>query len=286
MIRTNRSIVKYILLTIITCGIYALWYQHKIAQDINTICDGDGKHTGGLLKFFILGVVTLGVYILIWYFGVANRLISNAERYGVKISGDGKIVLLWRVFGVFLFGVGPFVAENIIMENTNILADAYNKQHYGNKQWEPIMKREQKLEGECRWYILLVSILAFVSTQISFAPPILEDSFAGTALSFLAVISLEWEQNLGLCLLGCGSICFFYFGIMLYVLSAILLLLRRKREVGTSAILAYYCSLVTSIVFFALDTKLFEYISSVYLIIFCVLNVVAIIVLSKNNEVT
>lgn len=127
MISTNRGVIKYILLTILTLGIYAFWYQYKIAKDINTICAGDGKHTGGLLKFMFLGVLTLGIYIFVWYFKTANRLAENAERYGVEVPANGVIVILWKLFGFLLFGIGSLIADHIIMKSTNILAEAYNK---------------------------------------------------------------------------------------------------------------------------------------------------------------
>ena len=266
MIRTNRGIIRYILLTIITCGVYAFWYQHKLAKDINTICEGDGKKTGGLLKLVFFGIITFGVYIFVWYFGVENRLIANAERYGVKLSVDGKAIVLWKLFGVFLFGVGPLVAEYIIMNNTNMLADAYNKHQAGMKQQESVTKCQQKLEGECKWYISLIAILALVSTQINFGPSIWGMDFGGLYI-FYAIVS-EWETNAGLCILGCLIMVFFYLGVMLYVLSAVLLFLRHKREIGTTAVIAFYCNLITAIGFFVLETKLFEHISSFYLTLF------------------
>ena len=129
MISTERSIIKYLIFTLCTCGIYALWYQYKFAEDVNTICEGDGKHTAGLLEFILFTILTLGIYVFVWYFCVGNRLKENAERYGVNLSGDGMTVLLWKVFGCCLFGLGSYVGDYILMRNTNILAAEYNKQH-------------------------------------------------------------------------------------------------------------------------------------------------------------
>ena len=34
-IRTDRSIAIYILLSIVTCGIYSMYFIHSLAKDIN-----------------------------------------------------------------------------------------------------------------------------------------------------------------------------------------------------------------------------------------------------------
>jgi len=128
MISTNRGLGKYILFTILTCGIYGYWFTYQIASDVNTICDGDGKNTGGLLKFILLSIITLGIYSWFWYYNIGNRLAENAPRYNLNFSENGTSVLLWMTLGSFLCGIGPFVAMNILIKNTNALAFAYNTQ--------------------------------------------------------------------------------------------------------------------------------------------------------------
>ena len=44
-IKTDRSLLMYILLTIVTCGIYSYWFIYTIAQDLNEICKEDGEKT-------------------------------------------------------------------------------------------------------------------------------------------------------------------------------------------------------------------------------------------------
>ncbi|MHC6203535.1 DUF4234 domain-containing protein [Breznakiellaceae bacterium SP9] len=50
----------------LTGGIYGLWRIHIIARDVNLMCKGDGKNTGGFLKFFFLGLITLCIYITLF----------------------------------------------------------------------------------------------------------------------------------------------------------------------------------------------------------------------------
>ena len=122
----KRSLVVLILLSIVTFGIYGLYWIHKLAKDVNVICEGDGKKTSGLLVYILLGIITFGIYSLIWVYMLGDRLQDNAQKYNITIKEGGGIVLLWLILGTFII-VGPFIALYIIIKNTNALADEYNK---------------------------------------------------------------------------------------------------------------------------------------------------------------
>lgn len=42
---------------------------------------------------------------------------------------NGTTVLMWLLFGSLLYGIGPFIAMNILIKNTNKICEAYNKAH-------------------------------------------------------------------------------------------------------------------------------------------------------------
>ncbi|MCR3759444.1 DUF4234 domain-containing protein [Clostridium felsineum] len=126
MLDTNKSIWKYALLGIITCGIYSYYTIYKVSQDVNVICDGDGRNTAGLIQFILLSIVTCGIYAWFWYYGVGNRLQENAPRYNLTFAENGTTVLMWMIFGSLICGIGFFVGFNVILKNTNRLALAYN----------------------------------------------------------------------------------------------------------------------------------------------------------------
>ncbi len=126
-IKEDRSLIMYILLSIVTCGIYSYYFLYSIAQDANVVCADDGKKTSGLAAFILLSIVTCGIYAWIWYYSLGNRLSENAPRYGLNFSENGTTVLMWMIFGSFLCGIGPFIAMNILINNMNALAHAYNE---------------------------------------------------------------------------------------------------------------------------------------------------------------
>lgn len=123
---TDRSLLVYILLSIVTCGIYNYYYIHRLSEDMNVACDGDGDTTPGVVSFILLSIVTCGIYSLIWYYKLGNRLQINARRYGMEFSENGTSILLWTFLGAWLCGVGYFIAMYIIIKNTNLICQAYN----------------------------------------------------------------------------------------------------------------------------------------------------------------
>ncbi len=128
-IQTDRNIVMYVLLTIITCGIYGYYFIYKLAQDVNEMCKEDGQNTPGLGMFILLSFVTCGFYAYYWYYQLANRLQANASTYGITIAESGTTILLWCIVGLLVCGLGPYVAMHLIIKNTNAMATAYNQKN-------------------------------------------------------------------------------------------------------------------------------------------------------------
>ena len=122
----KRGLVGFIILSFITFGLYGLYWIYKLAKDVNAICDGDGKNTGGLLKYLFFGMITFGIYDFVWLYMLGDRLQDNAPRYNLQFKESGAAVLLWTIIGSCII-VGPFISMHIIIKNTNALAEEYNK---------------------------------------------------------------------------------------------------------------------------------------------------------------
>lgn len=123
----NRSLLSVVLLSIITCGIYHYIYIYSITNDINLVCEGDGKETSGIVKYLLFSFFTCGIYTLYWHYTFLNRLAENAPRYGKHFEENGTTYLLWTIFGSMLCGIGHFVALHIQIKNLNALCAAYNR---------------------------------------------------------------------------------------------------------------------------------------------------------------
>lgn len=127
----ERSLLKYILLSLVTCGIYSIYFWYQFDRDVNTVCEGDGKQPMSYLAVVALSVVTCSVFLWYWYYKQAERLQGNAPRYGVKIQENGATVLLWFLVGGWFLGIGVLVGDYILMRNLNELARVYNDADQG-----------------------------------------------------------------------------------------------------------------------------------------------------------
>ena len=125
-IRTNRSLIVYILLTAVTCGIYGLWFIHQWAKDLNTMCEGDGKHTRGLLALLLLSLVTCGIYSIIYYYNFCERLNDNCAKNGVASSVNGGKYILFCLLSAVTFGITGLIVMYNMLDTTNKLAANYN----------------------------------------------------------------------------------------------------------------------------------------------------------------
>lgn len=126
-LKDDRGLLSYILLSIITLGIYSYYFFYKLAKDVNVACQGDGERTRGLVGFILLSIITCGIYAWIWHYKLGNRLAQNAPRYGLYFTENGTTILLWNIFGILLCGIGPFIAMHIMIKNTNSICREYNR---------------------------------------------------------------------------------------------------------------------------------------------------------------
>lgn len=126
-LKTNRGLIKFILLSIITFGIYALVAMSAMSTDINVIASRyDGKKTMHYcLLFFIFSWLTLGIAPLVWYHRISARMGAELKRRGISYSFGAGSYWGWCILGVAI-GVGPLVYFHKFFKAMNLLAADYN----------------------------------------------------------------------------------------------------------------------------------------------------------------
>lgn len=125
MLKTDRSFAVFLILSILTCGIYYIWFLHHLAKDTNKICADDGKHTYGVLILALLSVVTCGIYPIFWWVGIADRTKRAGTRMNEYVPNEPSKVMLWMIGGLFISFLS-WVAMYKVIENVNEAAKAYN----------------------------------------------------------------------------------------------------------------------------------------------------------------
>lgn len=121
-----RNFVTVLLLSIITCGIYGIYYMYTITQDMNTMVGNDGRNTEPS-TVVLLEIVTCGFYGWYWYYEQGNRMKALCDQNNIPCEENGTTYLLWTLVGSLICGVGSWIAMYLFIKNFNVLAAAYNQ---------------------------------------------------------------------------------------------------------------------------------------------------------------
>ena len=98
MLKTNRGFWKCFFLSLITLGIYGLWMIHKMAAEAN-LADEQGKKVGGLAFYILMTIVTVGIYSFYWNYRVCEKFADVQRSDGQKEPFTGGSWLLWSIIG-------------------------------------------------------------------------------------------------------------------------------------------------------------------------------------------
>ncbi len=126
-LKTNRGLLKLILLSIITFGIFPIVFYSSISTDLNVICSRyDGKKTMHYcLLFFLIGPITLGIAYIVWIHKISNRIGKELKRRGISYLFGAGSYWGWNVLGSFIV-VGPFIYLHKLSKAMNLLCADYN----------------------------------------------------------------------------------------------------------------------------------------------------------------
>ena len=128
-LKTNKGLLKTILLSLITFGIYSLVVMSSVSNDINVVASRyDGKKTMHFcLLVFIVAPITFGIAGIVWYHKISNRIGAELKRRGIAYSFSATDYWLWNVLGVWIAGILPWVYFYRLISAMNQLNADYNQ---------------------------------------------------------------------------------------------------------------------------------------------------------------
>ncbi len=91
----RKNIALCIILSIVTCGIYLLYWMVCLTDDTNSIAQENG--TSGVLAL-VLTIVTCGIYGLYWAYKCGEKIDRAHELRGEPSSNGGILYLILYVF--------------------------------------------------------------------------------------------------------------------------------------------------------------------------------------------
>lgn len=123
----KKNIALYIILNIVTLGIYRFFFWYKWTKDVDKLCEGDDKESANYFLVLLLNVFSLGINVPVWNYQMAERLYQKADDYGVEIKHGGLFIMIWKLIPF----LGSFIANMMKIVYFNKFVDAYNAQLVG-----------------------------------------------------------------------------------------------------------------------------------------------------------
>ncbi len=100
----RRSIALCIVLSIVTCGIYGLYWMYKITEDANTL-NSETYNTSGTMVI-VLNLVTCGIYGFYWAYMIGKKL-ALIDKTGNKDTSTQGILycILYFLVGIISYAI-------------------------------------------------------------------------------------------------------------------------------------------------------------------------------------
>lgn len=95
----KRDIVKCIIFSVLTCGIYSIYWFIVMTDDVARFSN-DKSLSGGMA--FLLSLVTCGIYQIYWSYLMGKKIYEVSEKRNLKLADNSILYLVLQIFG---FGI-------------------------------------------------------------------------------------------------------------------------------------------------------------------------------------
>ena len=105
----NRSIGVCVLLSIVTFGIYMLYWLYKINEESAQLSGEPEIASGGMV--ILLSIVTCSIYLIYWSYKVGERFDRMRQARGEQPGNLSVIYLLLSIFGLSIVSFALMQSE-------------------------------------------------------------------------------------------------------------------------------------------------------------------------------
>lgn len=96
--RNQRSIPLYIVLTLVTCGLFGLYWFIVLTDETNE-ATGETQLAGGALAL-ILTIITCNIYGWYWAYKMGEKVDSIKSQNGQPAGNTGILFIILQVLGL------------------------------------------------------------------------------------------------------------------------------------------------------------------------------------------
>lgn len=111
----KRDIAVALILTIVTCGIYGIYWFIVLTDDVKSAADDQDFQSGGVA--FLLTLITCGIYGIYWAYKMGELMKKAQEKHGVTVKDNAILYLVLDLIGLSI------VDFALIQSDLNIIAE-------------------------------------------------------------------------------------------------------------------------------------------------------------------
>lgn len=101
-----RNPITVLILSMLTCGVYAIYWLYMVVQDINR---GLGREEFNFIKELALTFLTCGIWGIYFQWRLSEATVEVERAWGVQPTMDPPILFLMGVVGM-----GPFFMQTAL----------------------------------------------------------------------------------------------------------------------------------------------------------------------------
>lgn len=112
----QRNIATCIIFSIITCGIYGLYWLVKLNDETNILVEEQNPTSGGMV--LLLMIITCNIYGLYWMYKQGEKLDTAKTAKGMPSSNSGilYIILSFIGLGIVSYALMQNEINNLVQE--------------------------------------------------------------------------------------------------------------------------------------------------------------------------
>ncbi len=93
----QRSVVVAIILSIVTCGLYGIYWMYAITNEVG-ILSGESGFNGG--KAILFTIITCGIYYFFWWYQMGQNIAKAQQYRGIYPKDNGVLYIVLAIFGL------------------------------------------------------------------------------------------------------------------------------------------------------------------------------------------
>ncbi|GAB4468858.1 MAG: hypothetical protein OHK0029_41360 [Armatimonadaceae bacterium] len=117
----RREPAMVLILTLVTCGIYYLFFVYNTSRETKEFLNEQGLEPG---MEVLLSIVTCGIYTVYWDYMIAQRIVKMQRMVGLREVDNGVLYLVLNFLGL---GIVPSMIQQ---QHLNEIWDAARSSGY------------------------------------------------------------------------------------------------------------------------------------------------------------